>query len=84
MGFSPKNIKKLLTKRHQSVSKQNKIMKKVLVVLAVSMVLFANQAIAQLPVVPLADQQTLLKSKDKQLSKNKKLVYDLIYIILVF
>ena len=39
-------------------------------------VLFANKLFAQLPVVPLASQKTLLQSTDPKLAANKKLVYD--------
>ena len=39
-------------------------------------VVFANNIFAQLPVVPLANQKTLLQSKDPKLAANKKLVYD--------
>ena len=39
-------------------------------------VLFSNYLFAQLPVVPLANQKTLLQSKDPKLAANKKLVYD--------
>jgi predicted SnoaL-like aldol condensation-catalyzing enzyme len=42
----------------------------------VSILLFANQSFAQLPVKPIADQNLLLKSKDPKLAKNKKLVFD--------
>ena len=39
-------------------------------------VLSANNIFAQLPVVPLANQKTLLQSNDPKLAANKKLVYD--------
>src|SRR5436190_12064945 len=39
-------------------------------------VLSANNIFAQLPVVPLASQKTLLQSNDPKLAANKKLVYD--------
>lgn len=39
-------------------------------------VLFANNIFAQLPVVPLASQKTLLQSSNPKLAANKKLVYD--------
>ena len=51
-------------------------MKKVISIFAVSFLLLANKAFAQLPVVPSADQKVLLKSKNAKLAKNKKLVYD--------
>ena len=52
-------------------------MKKVLIAFAVIItVLFANNIFAQLPVVPLANQKTLLQSNDPKLAANKKLVYD--------
>ena len=51
-------------------------MKKAISIFAVSLLLLANKAFAQLAVVPLADQKVLLKSKNPQLAKNKKLVYD--------
>src|SRR5215213_4845223 len=47
--------------------------------IAVSVVisfLLANKTFAQLPVVPLASQKTLLQSNDPKLAANKKLVYD--------
>ena len=52
------------------------MVKKVISVFAVSLLLFANKAFAQLPVVPLADQKILLKSNNPKLAANKKLVYD--------
>ena len=39
-------------------------------------VLFTSNISAQLPVVPLASQKTLLQSSDPKLAANKKLVYD--------
>jgi predicted SnoaL-like aldol condensation-catalyzing enzyme len=39
-------------------------------------VLSANNIFAQLPIVPLANQKTLLQSNDLKLAANKKLVYD--------
>ena len=42
----------------------------------VVIVLSANNIFAQLPVVPLASQKTLLQSSDPKLAANKKLVYD--------
>jgi predicted SnoaL-like aldol condensation-catalyzing enzyme len=52
-------------------------MKKNLLALSVVItVLFANKTFAQLPVVPLANQKTLLQSNDPKLAANKKLVYD--------
>ena len=38
--------------------------------------LSANTIFAQLPVLPLANQKTLLQSNDPKLAANKKLVYD--------
>jgi len=40
------------------------------------LILFANRSFAQLPVIPLGDQKSLLQSKDPKLAQNKKLVYD--------
>ena len=52
-------------------------MKKCLVAYTVVTVsLFANNVVAQLPVQPLANQKTLLQSNDPKLAANKKLVYD--------
>ena len=53
-------------------------MKKNLIALSLVIVsvLFANNLFAQLPVVPLANQKTLLQSNDPKLAANKKLVYD--------
>ena len=42
----------------------------------VVIVVCANNIFAQLPVVPLANQKTLLQSNDAKLAANKKLVYD--------
>ncbi|WP_216824410.1 ester cyclase [Emticicia sp. TH156] len=42
-----------------------------------SLLLISNQLLAQLPVKPIAPQAQLLKSKDKKLAANKKLVYDM-------
>ena len=39
--------------------------------------LLTNKTIAQLPVIPLASQNVLLKSNDAKLTQNKKLVYDM-------
>ena len=39
--------------------------------------LLTNKTIAQLPVIPLASQNILLKSNDAKLTQNKKLVYDM-------
>lgn len=50
-------------------------MKRLLLPVVVT-VLFSNNLFAQLPVVPLADQKTLLQSNDPKLASNKKLVYD--------
>jgi len=47
---------------------------------AISMVLFtvsSTETFAQLPVKPLASQSELLKSKNENLVRNKKLVYDM-------
>ena len=53
-------------------------MKKNLMALAVVIsFLFANNAFAQLPVIPLASQKTFLQSNDPKLAANKKLVYDM-------
>ena len=46
-----------------------------LIVLA-SILLLSTTTFAQLPVKPLADQKTLLQSRDPKLAANKKLVYD--------
>jgi predicted SnoaL-like aldol condensation-catalyzing enzyme len=52
-------------------------MKKVrLAFAAIIAVLFINRSLAQLPVIPLASQKTLLQSNDPKLAANKKLVYD--------
>jgi predicted SnoaL-like aldol condensation-catalyzing enzyme len=52
-------------------------MKKLFITLSVVItVLFTNNLFAQLPVVPLASQKTLLQSSDPKLAANKKLVYD--------
>jgi predicted SnoaL-like aldol condensation-catalyzing enzyme len=52
-------------------------MKKYIIAMAVVLTtLITNQAFAQLPVIPLANQKTLLQSKDPKLAANKKLVYD--------
>ena len=50
-------------------------MKRLLLPVVVT-VLFSNNIFAQLPVVPLANQKTLLQSNDPKLAANKKLVYD--------
>ena len=42
----------------------------------VAILLFSKSAFSQEEVKPLADQKILLKSKNPQLAKNKKLVYD--------
>jgi predicted SnoaL-like aldol condensation-catalyzing enzyme len=42
----------------------------------VATVLFVTNSLAQLPVIPLASQKTLLKSSDPKRAANKKLVYD--------
>lgn len=42
----------------------------------IATVLFVANSLAQLPVIPLASQKTLLKSSDPKLAANKKLVYD--------
>ncbi|HRI20945.1 MAG TPA: nuclear transport factor 2 family protein [Panacibacter sp.] len=53
-------------------------MKKKFIVLSVVItIFFANNIFAQLPVVPLANQKTLLQSYDPKLAANKKLVYDM-------
>lgn len=52
-------------------------MKKNIIVLAIVLTtLIADQAFAQLPVIRLANQKSLLQSKDPKLAANKKLVYD--------
>ncbi|MFI5154001.1 MAG: ester cyclase [Chitinophagales bacterium] len=52
-------------------------MKRNLIPLAIfSTLFFANRTLTQLPVIPLADQKSLLQSKDSKLAQNKKLVYD--------
>jgi len=52
-------------------------MKKVPIAFTVAAsVLFVTNSLAQLPVIPLASQKTLLKSSDPKLAANKKLVYD--------
>lgn len=52
-------------------------MKKHIIALAIVLTAFiANRAFAQLPVIPLANQKTLLQSNDPKLAANKKLVYD--------
>lgn len=40
-------------------------------------IVFSGNIFAQLPVVPLAKQNELLKSSDPKLAQNKKLVYDM-------
>lgn len=53
-------------------------MKSLIVVLFLSIFYFsAPEACGQLPVKPLALQAQLLKSSDKKLAQNKKLVYDM-------
>lgn len=53
------------------------IMKKVRMAFAVIIaLLFVNNSFAQLPVIPLGSQKTLLQSNDPKLAANKKLVYD--------
>ncbi len=53
------------------------VMKKYIIAIAVVLTtLITNQAFAQLPVIPLADQKKLLQSNDPKLAANKKLVYD--------
>ena len=54
---------------------------KTLLILSMALILQQN-AMAALPVTPVADQQTLLVSADPQLAANKKLVYDFTRIIL--
>jgi predicted SnoaL-like aldol condensation-catalyzing enzyme len=52
-------------------------MKRQISIIVVLLILFlTKKTYSQLPVVPLADQQTLLKSNNTILEKNKKLVYD--------
>ena len=52
-------------------------MKKYIIATAIVLTtLITNQAFAQLPVIPLANQKTLLQSSDPKLAANKKLVYD--------
>ena len=53
------------------------VMKKVHMAFAVIIaLLFVNNSFAQLPVIPLGSQKTLLQSNDPKLAANKKLVYD--------
>ena len=53
------------------------MMKKYIIAIAVVLsALISNQAFAQLPVIPLANQKSLLQSNDPKLAANKKLVYD--------
>src|SRR4051812_20850306 len=53
------------------------VMEKILIAFAfICITLSANKTFAQLPVVPLASQKTLLESNDPALAANKKLVYD--------
>lgn len=53
-------------------------MKSIIVGLILSMCyFFMSDAFGQLPVKPLASQAQLLKSNDKKLTQNKKLVYDM-------
>lgn len=55
-------------------------MKSVIVVFSFSLAVFCfstDKALGQLPVKPLASQARLLKSSDKKLAENKKLVYDM-------
>ncbi|WP_435354811.1 nuclear transport factor 2 family protein [Emticicia sp. SJ17W-69] len=53
-------------------------MKSIIVGLILSMCYFSmSNAFGQLPVKPLASQAQLLKSNDKKLAQNKKLVYDM-------
>jgi len=53
------------------------MMKKYIIAIAVVLTtLIANQAFAQLPVIPLANQKSLLQSNEPKLAANKKLVYD--------
>jgi predicted SnoaL-like aldol condensation-catalyzing enzyme len=52
-------------------------MKKYIIAIAVVLTnLITNEAFAQLPVIPLANQKSLLQTKDPKLAANKKLVYD--------
>lgn len=52
-------------------------MKKALIAFAVIIaVLLVNNSVAQLPVIPLANQKSLLQSNDPKLAANKRLVYD--------
>lgn len=51
-------------------------MKKIFLLIIFFALTFISKNFAQLPVKPLADQKTLLESKDPQLRQNKKLVYD--------
>jgi predicted SnoaL-like aldol condensation-catalyzing enzyme len=51
-------------------------MKKIFLLIILSTSTFFSKNFAQLPVKPLADQKSLLESKDPQLKQNKKLVYD--------
>jgi predicted SnoaL-like aldol condensation-catalyzing enzyme len=53
-------------------------MMKIITIVLVAMVavLYANNSFSQLPVIPLVNQKTLLKSTNPKLAANKKLVYD--------
>jgi len=52
-------------------------MKKFTIAIAVVLTtVITKQAFAQLPVIPLANQKSLLQSNDTKLASNKKLVYD--------
>ena len=51
-------------------------MKKVYLLIILTVFIFISKNFGQLPVKPLANQKTLLESKDPQLRQNKKLVYD--------
>lgn len=50
--------------------------KKFIILSIAIMALFKNDIFAQLQVMPLANQKTLLQSSDPKLAANKKLVYD--------
>ncbi|MEA5141234.1 nuclear transport factor 2 family protein [Arcicella rigui] len=53
-------------------------MKSLVLTLVVSIIYFStSEAFGQLPVKPLASQAELLKSSNKKLAQNKKLVYDM-------
>ena len=54
----------------------NMMNKYIIAIAVVLTTLVTNRAFAQLPVIPLANQKSLLQSGDPKLAANKKLVYD--------